>query len=249
MKDKITRILLLIVMVFPTLLHAEVIINGTRVILHEKDKESVVQLKNKGKTPYLLQLWMDNGNPKSRPGEEKVPFIITPPVIRIDPGKGQAVRVLADNPNLPKDVESIFWFNMLEIPPKPKKTDIKNNNMLQMAFRTRIKLFYRPEGLTPTPLQAYKKLNISLKGNLLRIKNNSPYFITFTKLEVREDNNSPLLASVIDFHDRMINPNESIEYKLVEKTKNALTGKKIFYSIINDYGGESTNEQVLGNDI
>jgi chaperone protein EcpD len=54
---------------------ADVAINGTRIVFNAKDKESVVQLKNNGKNPYLLQLWIDDGNSKSRPGEVKVPFV------------------------------------------------------------------------------------------------------------------------------------------------------------------------------
>lgn len=49
---------------------------------------------------------------------------------------------------LPKDRESVFWFNVLEVPPKPDAAKAANQSLLQLAFRTRIKLFYRPEGLS-----------------------------------------------------------------------------------------------------
>ncbi len=48
---------------------------------------------------------------------------------------------------LPKDRESVFWFNVLEVPPKPDAATVANQSLLQLAFRTRIKLFYRPEAL------------------------------------------------------------------------------------------------------
>lgn len=126
---------------------ADVAINGTRIVFNAKDKESVVQLKNNDKNPYLLQLWIDDGNSKSRPGEVKVPFVITPPVVRIDPEKGQAVRMIFTGATLPQDRESLYWFNMLEVPPKPTKMIEAGSNLLQLAFRTRIKLFYRPANL------------------------------------------------------------------------------------------------------
>jgi chaperone protein EcpD len=47
----------------------------------------------------------------------------------------------------------------------------------------------------------------------------------------------------------MVNPKGSIEYTLKKDSSQTLAGKKIFYSVINDYGGESKNEQVLGNAI
>ncbi|MBB1202742.1 molecular chaperone [Enterobacteriaceae bacterium 89] len=225
---------------------AEVVINGTRIVFNAKDKESVVQLKNNGKNPFLLQLWIDDGNPKARPGEVKVPFVINPPVIRIDSNKGQAVRIMSTATGLPKDRESIFWFNMLEVPPKPTTQLNNGNNLLQLAFRTRVKLFYRPDNLQPTPLQAYKDLNISLQGNSLKVKNTSPYYITFSKLEVRESKGAPLLASVEKFGQRMVEPKGEITYPLAVK-KTGLNGATLFYSVINDYGGETTNEQVLQN--
>ena len=80
---------------------ADVVINGTRIVFNAKDKESTIQLKNRGNNPYLLQIWMDDGNPNAKPGEITVPFLIAPPVVRIDPAKGQAVRIMATNPSLP----------------------------------------------------------------------------------------------------------------------------------------------------
>ncbi len=46
-----------------------------------------------------------------------------------------------------KDRESVFWFNVLEVPPKPDAAKATNQSLLQLAFRTRIKLFYRPKGI------------------------------------------------------------------------------------------------------
>ncbi|SQB40602.1 putative chaperone protein EcpD [Citrobacter koseri] len=60
---------------------ADVVINGTRIVFNAKDKESTVQLKNRGNNPYLLQIWMDDGNPNAKPGEITVPFLIAPPVV------------------------------------------------------------------------------------------------------------------------------------------------------------------------
>jgi len=116
---------------------------------------------------------------------------------------------------------------------------------LQMAFRTRIKLFYRPDNLVPSPLQAYKQLKVSLIGNKLTIINPSPYFITFSKLEVRHSKTSPVLSRVENFTKRMVEPESEIEFNLKSNENKDIRGEKLFYSIINDYGGESVNEQIL----
>lgn len=224
---------------------ADVVINGTRIIYNAKDKESVVQLKNNGKNPYLLQLWMDDGDAKAKPGQSKVPFIITPPVIRIDPNKGQAIRIMAANPALPQDRETLYWFNMLEVPPKPTAMIQSGSNLIQLAFRTRIKFFYRPENLPQTPLEAYRNISFELRGNTLNVKNSSPYFITFSSIDVRNAKDSPIIASVEKFSRRMIEPKGELSLQLTKKRADSLYGLTLFYSVINDFGGNTTNEQML----
>lgn len=224
---------------------ADVAINGTRIVFNAKDKESVVQLKNNGKNPYLLQLWIDDGNPKSRPGEVNVPFVITPPVVRIDPEKGQAVRVMFTGAILPQDRESLYWFNMLEVPPKPTKMIEAGSNILQLAFRTRIKLFYRPANLEYSVLESYKKLRFKRNGNTLNVKNDSPYFITLSSVEIRRAKGSAVAAVVESFPQRMIAPKGEMNLQLVTKKSERLDGLTLFYSVINDYGGETKNEQTL----
>jgi len=223
---------------------ADVVINGTRIVFNAKDKESTVQLKNRGNNPYLLQIWMDDGNPNAKPGEITVPFLIAPPVVRIDPAKGQAVRIMATNPSLPQDRESLFWFNMLEIPPKAQDSTSGKTHM-QLAFRTRIKLFYRPDNLQPTPLQSYKELKIYQQGNNIKVVNDSPYYITFSKVEIRRTTGSAVLAAVENFPQRMVKPKSEIVFPLANKKSTQLSGASVFYSVINDYGGETTNEQKL----
>ncbi|HBT4671021.1 TPA: fimbria/pilus periplasmic chaperone [Klebsiella quasipneumoniae subsp. similipneumoniae] len=224
---------------------AEVVINGTRIIFNAGEKETAVQLKNNGKNPYLLQMWMDDGNPKSRPGEVNVPFIITPPIVRIEPNKGQAVRIIENAPGLPQDRETLYWFNMLEVPPKPTAKINAGDNLLQLAFRTRVKFFYRPANLKPEPLAAYKDLKFDLANANLIITNDSPYFITFNKLEIRKAKNSEILASVEKFPQRMVEPKGKITLPLIVKRPKEINSGTLYYSVINDYGGESNNEKVL----
>ena len=233
--------------VFSTGSWAEVVINGTRIVFNANEKESAVQLKNNGKNPYLLQLWMDDGNPKSRPGDVSVPFVITPPIVRIDPNKGQAVRIMANAPMLPQDRESLFWFNMLEVPPKPTAKVNAGDNLLQLAFRTRIKFFYRPANLKPEPLAAYKNIKFDLANTNLIITNNSPYFITFSRLEIRKTKSSEVLAAVEKFPQRMVEPKGKLTLPLTIKKNAEINSGTLFYSVINDYGGDSNNEQVLQN--
>ncbi|WP_447878353.1 fimbria/pilus periplasmic chaperone, partial [Serratia fonticola] len=130
---------------FSTHALASVVISGTRVIYPSDAKEVSVKISNVGPSPVLLQSWIDSGDANAKPSAIKVPFVLTPPMNRVEAGKGQTLRISYAGGTLPMDKESVFWLNVLEVPAKSQaKTD---ENKLQMAFRTRIKLFYRPASL------------------------------------------------------------------------------------------------------
>ena len=54
---------------------AAILLGGTRVIVHEKDREASISMKNEGKAPYVVQAWLDAGE-----GKNKTPFLTTSPV-------------------------------------------------------------------------------------------------------------------------------------------------------------------------
>jgi hypothetical protein len=67
---------------------ADIVISGTRIIYPQSSKDVVVGLENRGNKPLLVQTWLDDGRDDVNPQELKLPFVITPPVSRIDPKKG-----------------------------------------------------------------------------------------------------------------------------------------------------------------
>ena len=133
----------------PFFSYANVVITGTRVIYPADQKSISVQLTNVGNEPSLVQSWLDKGNISSNPNTESVPFIIAPPVTRVEANAGQTLRInFTNTESLAQDRESLFYFNLLDIPPKPSDSDLQNNpNYLQLAIRSRLKFFYRPSGL------------------------------------------------------------------------------------------------------
>lgn len=141
--------------------NADIVISGTRIVYPASSKDVIVNLDNRGNKPLLVQTWLDDGRDGVDPQELKLPFVITPPVSRIDPQKGQSLRITYMGSALPQDRESLFWFNVLEIPPKSKAKEGESLNQLQLAFRTRIKLFFRPDGLKGTPGDAAANLKWS----------------------------------------------------------------------------------------
>ncbi|CAB3793489.1 putative fimbrial chaperone YadV [Paraburkholderia ultramafica] len=191
---------------------ASVVVAGTRVIYHAEDAEQTIKLTNEGKSPALTQIWLDKGDPKASPSSIQVPFTVTPPVARIDPGKGQTLRILYTGEALPKDRESVFWLNVLEVPPKPAASDA-GANRLQMAFRSRIKLFFRPTGLKGSADDAPAQVTWSLvqTGNhaALEARNPTPYHVSFSSLELMGG------GKTATFEDGgMVNPGETQTFPL-----------------------------------
>jgi len=175
-------------LVAPTLAHAALTMS-TRVIYEETQGEATVQVRYPGSGfPLLMQAWLDDGS-KANPKEQNLPFLLTPAVSRIAAGQAQTVRILQTRDELPKDRESLFYFNVLEVPPTSADLIDAPQNSLQFAAHTRVKFFYRPRGLTPTPEAALQQLRFTLENAAVtvddtgaqlhvRVHNPTPYHIT-----------------------------------------------------------------------
>ena len=143
--------------------HAAIVITGTRVIYPAESREVNVRLSNVENRPVLVQAWLDEGNPAASPDQIQVPFVLLPSVFRVEPRRGQSLRIMFTGADLPQDRESVYWLNVLEIPPKPAHAE--DRNMIQLAFRTRIKLFYRPTGLYDDPTSVRSQLKWTFASN------------------------------------------------------------------------------------
>lgn len=142
---KLLRTLTVAAAALATQAEASVVIAGTRVVFPSSEREVTIQLTNDGKRPALVQAWIDDGDRNALPEQIDVPFALTPSMFRMEPGTGQTLRVMHTGQPLPADKESLFWLNVLEVPPKATAGD--NPNRVQLAFRSRIKIMYRPASL------------------------------------------------------------------------------------------------------
>lgn len=116
-KISTTALLLSVGCTFTQSALADIVISGTRVIYPQSAKDVTVNMENRGNKPLLVQTWLDDGRDTTNPQELKLPFIVTPPVSRVDPSKGQTVRITWLDQNMPQDKETMYWFNVLEVPP------------------------------------------------------------------------------------------------------------------------------------
>ncbi|CAE6916599.1 putative fimbrial chaperone YadV [Pseudomonas marincola] len=223
---------------------ASVTISGTRIIYPAQEREVTIDLNNKNDTPALIQSWIGTGDSKVGPGEEQLPFIVTPPLTRIEPNQGQSLRIAYTGEPLPEDVESVFWFNMLEVPPIGK--DAKGNNYIQLAYRSQLKFFFRPEGLSGNPKAAGVNVSWSIakadQGYVLRGTNDSAFHISIA--------GATLTVGGKDYPNQqggMIPPKSTFDYKL-EGLNKPVAGGKVSYRWINDFGSITTTESKLSSD-
>lgn len=203
---------------------AGITIDGTRIIFPSNAKSVNVQLRNTFDTPALAQIWIDNGDANVIPKANEIPFVITPSLTRIERKKGQIIRIIPTTTStLPQDRESLFWFNLHDIP--PDSVQHKAENKLKFTIRSRLKLFYRPDNLEIRPVKAYQSLSFSRTGRGIDIKNPSPYFIVMTELNASK--NKLLQNSVV------IKPFDHAE---ITPKKGRLNITKLDYTVLNDFG-------------
>jgi fimbrial chaperone protein len=205
--------------------NASVMLGGTRVILSEKDRQASISLKNTGSSPYVVQTWVDAGE-----GKNKAPLLVTPPLSRLDPGAENILRIVRISGDLASDRETVFWLNVKEIPEKSEQ-----ENVLQVAVRTRIKIFYRPAGLAGKPDEARSLVTLSVvpgeggKGAALRVNNPSAYNLTFTGFKINGNKEQTKAGMVLPFSTSDFPLTSVSTPQPVEAS----------YTTINDYGGET----------
>lgn len=224
---------IIILSIFSHIAEASVSLSGTRVIYPQGKKEITLEIKNHGSQPVLTQNWIDDGNMQASPDKLNVPFVITPPIARINPEQGQSLRISALGSTLPQDRESVYWINVLEIPAVNKSVA----NKLQMAFRTRIKLFYRPEGLAGKPEEAAQQLSWrKISSTQMEAINKTPWNVALSGVA---SGDWKTMGDLVPAYGSKIFTN---------KNGHLLTsGGEIVWTYINDYGSERSSHGFLRN--
>ncbi|POP78782.1 fimbrial biogenesis chaperone [Pseudomonas syringae] len=209
---------------------AALTVNATRIVFDGDKRSTSVVISNPSDRPFAVQTWV---NTEADDTVTVVPFAPSPPLFRLNPGKEQQVQINGLPHDLPSDRESLFYFNVQEIP----QASQSQGNVLNIALRTRIKLFYRPALLTDNPIARLKDLQWSVRQMAgkaeLTAMNPTPFHVSFIRLEVSGGGRTEKLREVA-----MLGPFSSRQYELNE-TK-AGPGLQVVFSAINDYGGYST---------
>ncbi|MBP6344661.1 molecular chaperone [Neisseriaceae bacterium CLB008] len=215
----------LLLLTLPQWAQAAVTIDRTRVI-YEGDMKSVsLNLSNDNKElPFLAQSWLENAQ-----GQKiTAPLVALPPLQRLEPGSKSVVRVTAtpEVNALPQDRESLFYFNVREIPPKSDQP-----NVLQLALHTKVKLFYRPQSIVLDKSVVWQqRVTFKKSGNQLTVENPTAFHIVMTGLA--SDYRARGGKELAGFSGTMMAPFSTEQIQLRSAAPSSFV-----LSYINDYGG------------
>lgn len=172
----LSKALYILALLMPMVSHSAIQPDRTRIVFNSNEKASSLKLENQSKKfPYLAYSWIENEQGQ----KEDRYFSALPPIQRLEPGTLTQVRIVkqANVTTLPADRESLFYFNVREIPPEPENNG--NTAIVQLAVQSRLKLFWRPAALKKTPgVNVEEQITASQQANSLQVQNPTGYYIT-----------------------------------------------------------------------
>ena len=214
---------------------ANIVMTGTRVIFPAESNEKTLQFSNNGDIPYIVQIWLDKGNDASTPENADAPFVVNPPLFRINPHKGQMARLIyVPQTALPQDRESIFYLNFKQIPALQESS--ADQNKLIFLVKNRLKVFYRPKSIVGNvevmPQKWTYTLQQQTKGSTVTVHNPTGYYanLTTATLKVKQQSYSIDPNSVA-----MIAPYSNATWPLPKKVT-ADQDSVLSVTYVNDYG-------------
>lgn len=238
-----TTLLLIGISTLAASANASITLGGTRVVYHEARNEATLPTRNEGSAPELIQVWIDDGDINAKPETLKVPFTVTPAMARIEPGDGQSLRIRAQGARLPKDRESAYYLNVLAVPRKAANA-APNEAVMQLAMRTRIKIFYRPSDLAGQANDAAARVTWSLQQQggkpVLVGTNPTPFHVSYSQVSLRAGEQTHTQGRAADGGGGMIAPFDSRSFPLGDLQQIPANASAVSAEWINDYGGKTT---------
>ncbi|MGR7464189.1 fimbria/pilus chaperone family protein [Klebsiella aerogenes] len=166
------------------------------LLINEQDKGANMNVKNTDDHPSLLYTSIVD-----LPDDKGTHVVVTQPVTRVEAGQTQRLRFILQT-DAPLKVEHLKRLHLEGIPPKTK-----GKNQVTINIRQDLPVLIHPASL-PVKKDAWTLLTWSVSGNVVTVKNDSPYVVRMSS-QVR------MLPSGIDVTlDRTyILPGQSISAK------------------------------------
>lgn len=206
-------------------------LGATRIIYNPDSSGATVSVTNPQDYPVLIQSEVYNEDAKT-----KAPFIVTPPLFRLDGQQQTRLRIVRTGVDVISDRESLRWLCVKGIPPKPDDEWAKDENNksgvhknvsvnVQIVMSTCIKLLERPSTIKGSPAEVADSISWEKNGSNLRATNPTPFYMNLSLLKVGGVNikNASFIA-----------PFSSRVFALPDGARGDFE-----WAVITDYGGES----------
>lgn len=171
---------------------------GTRIIYPAQATRGITfSVTNNTFEPFLIQSrvtqWPEL--PQDIATTKEVPFIVTPPLARLNSGETLNLRIRETQKVLPTDRESVFGFHVKGIPSQSEQpesgsstvADSSSSVQMVLALQYTLKLFYRPASLPVYDAQLIaESLQFTREGEQLVVKNPSAFYVTLDSLSFED---------------------------------------------------------------
>lgn len=212
---------------------------ATRVVYPSGSKHVTLSVNNTADHPFLVEsVVLDESM------QQEAPFIITPPLFRLDGGQRNTLRIMRTGGHFPADRESINWICVKPIPPEPDSTrdegekDSVGRDNLSVTTRLLsgicIKLFFRPEIVHGNSLDMADKVTWTIKGKTVTASNPTHFYMNISWASIN--------GKKLKMDKTYIPPFSEEKYPLPE---GVVKNNAISWSVVGDYGEEKKILSIL----
>ena len=195
-----------------------------KLIFNQEDNSIIYRIDNTDKKmPWLVQAWVE----EAQENRTNI-FTTVPMVFRVEPSSQFSARVIKKG-SISDDKESLFWVVSNAIPggteTKSEKEDDKINAKINLAYRYKVPMFYRPASLKNIK-QEPESLKWTVNSNgQVKVYNPSRFYVQLNYVSIDGERKQG------DGVTYMLSPMSSANVKISAKK-----GKTIKYGVVNDFG-------------
>lgn len=161
-------------------------LDATRLIYDPASAGATLTVTNPQDYPMLVQ-----SKVLDEAMVQKAPFIVTPPLFRLDGLQQNKLRIVRTGGTFAPDRETLQWLCVKAIPPQsddawaqagPQAKTVQMN--LQLSVNACLKLLVRPGSIKGRPVDVAHQLAWQQKGQQLTVRNPTPFYMNFSSVRL-----------------------------------------------------------------
>lgn len=191
-------------------------VSDSRLLIENGRSSAAFVFSNQSSTQFLTKVWVEDIS-----GKKTDNVIAVPPVAFSPPGKQLRFQVaILDTRDYPNDKESLFYLHSHSVPGNGSP-----DNALTVSYDMRLKVFYRPKGLSGNMISAIEGLQWSLKNGVLTVSNPSHFHVSLVTYGIEKD--------YTEVSNCVIPPGQSVQFAVNKQYPKNVT---VRWAAIDDFG-------------